>query len=278
MCTCGALCDLLVAPAAPPPPLLGVSASGCPIQAILSNATYLQNSSVTICGVKFYGAPWTPKQIINMAFSASPAELQRYWALIPSDTDVLLTHNPPFNVLDLAWVPSRTTGQCPVCGKVHPQYAHWGCERLLAELVSRVQPRVHVFGHVHDAFGAHDTECSNGRVITHVNAALQWGSLRHAPWFDFPLSQAKAGLPPPPAAMASTQVSGEQAKESEGFVLKSSWSGLVLDGSDGAAPVLKALVALDKASGQVWAMVCGLGMAMVVSHNLMLVCLYTCVE
>lgn len=45
-------------------------------------------------GVKFYGTSWCP-ELKNWAFYADSENLKTYFDMIPSDTDVLLTHCPP---------------------------------------------------------------------------------------------------------------------------------------------------------------------------------------
>lgn len=52
--------------------------------------------------------------------------------------DIMLTHGPPAGVLDAA-------------GRDMPR--HVGCEHLL-RAVQRARPRVHLFGHIHEAWGA----------------------------------------------------------------------------------------------------------------------------
>jgi Icc-related predicted phosphoesterase len=56
--------------------------------------------------------------------------------MIPSDTDILITHGPPFGILD-----DTERGE-----KV-------GCEDLIDIIQTRVRPRLHVFGHIHEAYG-----------------------------------------------------------------------------------------------------------------------------
>ena len=105
----------------------------------LPHATYLQDDSVEIEGVKFHGSPWQPL-FLNWAFNlprGGPELLER-WKQIPSDTDVLITHGPPHGILDE--VPWRKP---PL---------HVGCE-LLRERVDVLRPKVHVFGHIHDSYG-----------------------------------------------------------------------------------------------------------------------------
>ena len=99
--------------------------------------TYLEDSGATIDGVKFWGSPWTP-WFNDWAFNAQRGkEIKQHWDLIPDDTDVLVTHGPPYGCLDrpnAPWLPSHG--------------ASLGCEEL-AKAVLRVKPKLHVFGHIH---------------------------------------------------------------------------------------------------------------------------------
>lgn len=71
-------------------------------------------------------------------------ELLKKWQLIPSDTDVLITHGPPFGRLD-----EVESGN------------HQGCEELIREIEGRIKPQLHVFGHIHEGYGF----VSNGTTI-----------------------------------------------------------------------------------------------------------------
>ncbi len=119
-------------------------------RSLLTNAIYLENSGVIIDGVSFWASPYTP-EFLNWAFMypRGPAA-KRYWDQIPYDLDVLITHGPPFGILD------RTAGG----GQ------HLGCEELL-KAVQEKKPKLHVFGHIHGGAGAYD----NG-VTRFVNAAF----------------------------------------------------------------------------------------------------------
>lgn len=103
----------------------------------LKNITYLEDSGITIGGVKFYGSPYQP-EFFSWAFNLrrSGPELERVWSLIPEDTNVLITHGPPYGILD------RPFGR----GE------HAGCE-LLLKRVEEVSPRLHLFGHIHGSYG-----------------------------------------------------------------------------------------------------------------------------
>ncbi len=104
-------------------------------RAWFAHATYLLDEEVTLDGVRFYGSPWQPR-FFDWAFNLDRgAPLREVWAKIPVGVDVLITHGPPYGILD------RTARGEAV-----------GCEELRAA-VARVRPRLHVFGHIHEAYG-----------------------------------------------------------------------------------------------------------------------------
>jgi predicted phosphohydrolase len=118
-------------------------------QALVKNATYLEDSGIDIDGVKFWGSPWQP-EFYNWAFNLPRGpKLAQVWAKIPNDTDVLITHGPPYGTLDQV-----------------PSGEHVGCEELLKAL-QRVRPTIHVFGHVHEGYGVLKKD-----GITFINASL----------------------------------------------------------------------------------------------------------
>jgi predicted phosphodiesterase len=104
---------------------------------IFEGATYLLDQAATVCGLRFYGSPWQP-EFLSWAFNLPRGEpLRQVWSKIPDGIDVLVTHGPPFGILD------RTVGGLYV-----------GCEELRAA-IDRVRPRLHVFGHIHEGAGTH---------------------------------------------------------------------------------------------------------------------------
>ncbi|MGZ4996591.1 MAG: hypothetical protein ACXV8J_01995 [Methylobacter sp.] len=109
----------------------------------------MENSGIEIEDVQFWGSPWQP-EFYDWVFNLpSGSLLAAMWALIPDDTDVLITHTPPYGILDQV-----TIGE------------HVGCEDL-REAVKRVMSKVHVFGHIHKSYGMLK---QNG--ITFINASV----------------------------------------------------------------------------------------------------------
>lgn len=110
---------------------------------------YLQDSGITIDGIRFYGSPWQPR-FCDWAFNLDRGEaIKQKWDLIPQ-CNVLITHGPPWGILD-----------CVMIGR-----EHLGCEELL-KAVGRVRPKVHVFGHIHGGYGERKV---NG--IRFINASI----------------------------------------------------------------------------------------------------------
>ncbi len=104
-------------------------------RAAIRNAIYLQDEEVAVDGLRIWGSPWQP-WFHDWAFNLPRGpELAAKWALMPAGIDVLVTHGPPFDVLDTTSRGERV-----------------GCADLLAA-VQRLAPRLHVFGHIHEGYG-----------------------------------------------------------------------------------------------------------------------------
>jgi predicted phosphohydrolase len=70
-------------------------------RSMLTNAVVLINEGTEIEGLRIWGSPVTP--LYGGAFGLSSAEDRRQlYAQIPEDTDILVTHGPPFGILDSA--------------------------------------------------------------------------------------------------------------------------------------------------------------------------------
>lgn len=110
---------------------------------------YLKDSGCTIDGVKFYGSPVQP-WFCDWAFNVHRGpSIQAYWDLIPDDTDVLVTHGPPYGEGDQSY-PEPVQYQNSRILRTASE--HLGCEELL-RAVLRVKPKVHIFGHIHGGYG-----------------------------------------------------------------------------------------------------------------------------
>lgn len=115
----------------------------------IPNFHYLQDDWVVLEGLVFYGSPWTPA-FFNWAFMThSEEDRRKVWGMIPDKVDVLVTHGPPWGILD-----ANLRGV--MCG-----------DPILLERVYQVKPQVHIFGHIHPGGGK--TWLENGTIF--YNAA-----------------------------------------------------------------------------------------------------------
>ena len=76
---------------------------------MLTNATYLEDSMVERMGYKIYGTPWTADSLFGAMTKPHGDELHAIWKKIPSDTDILLTHSPPFGTHPTLTTPPPNT-------------------------------------------------------------------------------------------------------------------------------------------------------------------------
>lgn len=114
------------------------------------NSYYLCNTGVSIAGINFWGSPITPT-FFNWAFNKDRGpEINKYWNKIPRSTDILITHGPPFGILDLTQSGMNV-----------------GCQDLLKKVKS-IKPKYHLFGHIHEAYGIYQnahTTFFNGSIL-----------------------------------------------------------------------------------------------------------------
>ena len=105
--------------------------------------TYLNDSGVTIEGINLYGSPVSPRFFdwaFNRARTKGEANLKfpyigDHWSKIPTNTDILITHGPPYDILDSTVIGVKT-----------------GC-MALARKIKKTNCKLHVFGHIHESKG-----------------------------------------------------------------------------------------------------------------------------
>jgi len=111
------------------------------IEGLPDNCHYLCNSGVEVEGIHFWGVPY----FLSNELNGNVADLI---AKIPMQTDILITHRPPYGVLDIEG------------------NNNFGCLYLL-QSVQKVRPKYHLFGHVHASYGVEKSQHT-----TFVNASL----------------------------------------------------------------------------------------------------------
>lgn len=103
---------------------------------------YLEDSGTEYEGIKIWGSPWTPT-FYNWHFMKNRGEeIRKQWDLIPQDTEILITHGPPFGLCDQVSLSSKSV-----------LARHAGCEELRKLVETLPNLKLHVFGHIHEGYG-----------------------------------------------------------------------------------------------------------------------------
>ena len=103
----------------------------------IPGCVYLDHEATEVMGIKFFGTPYVPI-ISDWAFMLRGPERKEKFSEIPSDTTVLISHTPPYKILDSS--DSKTAKR-------------FGCSELRTEVLDRIKPKYHVFGHCHSGYG-----------------------------------------------------------------------------------------------------------------------------
>jgi Icc-related predicted phosphoesterase len=138
-------------------------------QMFITEAEVLIDQLLYIEGVGFYGTPWTNK-FGDWAFMYKPNERDPFFDA--PQADVVISHGPRYDVLDV-----NDYGE-----------AHGSVQ--LANYLSRCPPKLHVFGHIHEARGV-----VTRKYLTHpglvtretVHANVAFAGNRRQPIFTFDL-------------------------------------------------------------------------------------------
>jgi Icc-related predicted phosphoesterase len=115
-------------------------------------AELLINEFITIDGIKFYGSPYTP-EFFNWAFMYNRQEAPKIWDKVPKDIDVLISHGPPWLILDQT-----------IEGK------NVGCNYLRAT-IEIIAPKFSLFGHIHESYGQMALQHGQ-KQTTYINASI----------------------------------------------------------------------------------------------------------
>ncbi|OMJ90520.1 hypothetical protein SteCoe_7109 [Stentor coeruleus] len=139
------------------------------IKKSLKNCIYLEDSEIIIEGYKIYGSPWSPT-FFNWAFNLDKGpDIAAKWDLIPKDTEILITHGPPYGILDLCY-----------------DGVHGGCEDLLGKVLE-IKPLIHLFGHIHETYGVMNNEYTT--FINGSNCTLRYDPINDPLVFDLPIKK-----------------------------------------------------------------------------------------
>ena len=137
---------------------------------LLDENTYvLINDSIVIEGILFHGVSYQPA-FLHWAFNLGEPDLQKEWEKIPDDVDVLITHSPPFGILDK-----------------NSFFENCGSKSLFDKISKLKNLKANLFGHIHEDAG--DKIINE---VLYINASFLENGIKTNPVRNFLLNKKKA--------------------------------------------------------------------------------------
>lgn len=122
-----------------------VAANAEAARSMIRNGLVLWDEGAEAMGLRIWGV--APPFSASSLGASNAAEA---YAAIPVDIDIVLSHHPPYGIQDAV-----------------PPFGHHAGSRELFDVVRRVRPRLHAFGHIHAGYGWFQSS-----PTTFVNASL----------------------------------------------------------------------------------------------------------
>lgn len=114
-------------------------------QNILTECKVLFDQQVEFDGYKIYGSPWT-LTFFDWWFMKDKDKIQEVWDKIPDDTNILLTHQPPYLCLDRAYEYIKNKRNQEDTKRI----LNVGCKALRETCMNRLKKlQLNCFGHLH---------------------------------------------------------------------------------------------------------------------------------
>lgn len=111
------------------------------------NSACIIGKTEVIQGLKIHFMPWQTPYGCGWVFNASDEERKLYASQIPEDTDIIVSHGPPYGLGDFS-----NDGQ-----------VHTGCP-FLRNRIELIAPRLVITGHIHEGYSATPYKCNNGKT------------------------------------------------------------------------------------------------------------------
>lgn len=117
---------------------------------------YLEHEEELVDGKLIFGSPYVPT-FGDWFFMKDRGKLGKTWEILYEGIDILVTHGPPKFILDLSHDKNHTLEYCG--------------DGALFKKVMKIQPKYHLFGHIHNSEGCYNQGFRQLNNITFSNAA-----------------------------------------------------------------------------------------------------------
>jgi len=115
---------------------------------LMAGTHVLVDDAVTIDGLRFYGSPYTIRYGGWAFMEGETSQAARFGAIPRNSVDVLVTHGPPYGILDRTF-----------------EGDHAGSKALESAVADSIRPSIHVFGHIHESRGTHELFFDSHRFL-----------------------------------------------------------------------------------------------------------------
>lgn len=116
---------------------------------------FIDEGPLEIEGIKIWCSAVQP-EFYNWAWNVPRGEqIRKHWDRIPAGIELLVTHGPPYGILDTAYDDGE----------------HLGCEQLNIAVCALYKLKLHIFGHIHGGSGIKKYEFPMHET-TFVNASI----------------------------------------------------------------------------------------------------------
>ena len=103
-------------------------------------------------GYKFWGSPYS-LEFCDWGFSLQPEDAEKFWEQIDKDSEIILTHGPPYSYGD-------KVKKGPMAG-----------DKALLNAIRKIRPLFHIFGHIHEGYGIYEG-IDEDKGITFINCSI----------------------------------------------------------------------------------------------------------
>ena len=132
-----------------------------------TNGVYLQDEEYILNnGMKVWMSPWSVR-FMDWWFMASEEDLEtKYYSKIPRDTNILITHTPPYKILDY-----------------DTRNGYLGSKSLSKKIDELKELKIHAFGHIHRDEEQRRQIIEGSNNVMFINCGLldNWYNMVHDP-------------------------------------------------------------------------------------------------
>lgn len=133
---------------------------------------FLINQKTIYNGINIYATPNIPN-LYGWAFYSTDVHLQQLHEQIPLDTNILISHGPPYSIGDSSQYKQIDDEEN------FPTSTHYGSKSLLERIKQLDDLKLCVFGHIHGGFGKYILKGQENKILANVSILDEAYNMSH---------------------------------------------------------------------------------------------------